>query len=830
MPTPRDEEAATQRGSWAAAAHLARAEDEDTAQLLWPEEQRRGPRDGPTSGAWHGRGGASAARGDGYVRAQDAAIDDEPYAGLNVELPALGMRDGRKEESQPRILHRDYDPEEIDELRDDCGDDHDHDHDDDEEDILTSDLRAKKFSLFRRCGLVVFALALGMVILVLRPGGSGGDDDGLSPVPKLDSDSESDDGAQRFFYDIVSDPISRPMEGTNEVIFGPFKVEENLFAESFTPLVDMDKVHHMIVYKSMTATAESPKQNLFWSIVTGKQNPQAMVVYAWARTGQETPLTFRAVSGSGAYLGPGTDAPYLYFDVHYELSADAVQDRENTKAGIRMVVKRLSPNVVSQWQDCQESVNLCPTEQGLGVSLVHNSSFELPPRRNDVDVAAMCAVTQDGILYAYRNHGHDEGRQWVTELFRDGTYVGKIVDRSVSDPQIFYEFPEGGIPVREGDVLKLHCHFQTSSATWVTTPGPSLKRHQEMCNQYLMYYPHYPSGNEKPGICAQRGSLKSFSPATYVEAPFDVDAQNELPMASSLGEVTAMAVSPDGRTVYMLARRSNSFFSDDVIPEDTIFVMQRTSGHVLRSFGNNLFVTPHGLFCDDMGKLWVTDTHLHLVFELDAKTGEVLQTIGTRGQSDVNESSFNAPTDVAVDSERGEVFVADGYGHSRVAVFNYSSGMFLRSWGETTGSEQGEFRVVHSVAFDASRDWVYVADRDNCRVQIFTRLGKLVKIWPSAGYCRKVEHPDMENAFAGHLSAVAYSQRLDLVFALEAHAVVLRRPLTDEIVATIDAGSQGRQMQWPHDIDVGLNAVKPSIYVAELTGNRTTRFSVGDGL
>ena len=87
---------------------------------------------------------------------------------------------------------------------------------------------------------------------------------------------------------------------------------------------------------------------------------------------------------------------------------------------------------------------------------------------------------------------------------------------------------------------------------------------------------------------------------------------------------------------------------------------------------------------------------------------------------------FNRPTDIAINPETGDLFVADGYGNSRVHKFS-SSGQYLTSWG-APGTDPGQFSLPHNISM-LGTDRVVVCDRENFRLQVFTTDGEFVDQW-----------------------------------------------------------------------------------------------------
>jgi peptidylglycine monooxygenase len=184
----------------------------------------------------------------------------------------------------------------------------------------------------------------------------------------------------------------------------------------------------------------------------------------------------------------------------------------------------------------------------------------------------------------------------------------------------------------------------------------------------------------------------------------------KLPAGVKLGTVSAVTIDSAGR-VCVFARGAHplAFFDEE--------------GNFLASWGHDLIADAHGLSIDAWGQLYLVDRDGHQVLKCDGD-GHVLMRLGVVGQAS-RQAPFNHPTDVAV-GPSGNIYVSDGYGNSCIHKFD-ESGRHLLSWGEP-GLGPGCFRVPHAV-WVSPEDEVYVCDRDNHRVQIFTADGEYLREW-----------------------------------------------------------------------------------------------------
>jgi sugar lactone lactonase YvrE len=233
----------------------------------------------------------------------------------------------------------------------------------------------------------------------------------------------------------------------------------------------------------------------------------------------------------------------------------------------------------------------------------------------------------------------------------------------------------------------------------------------------------------------------------------------KLPGGREMGPPASVHVDIDGESIWAFIRcdetnpvpvaRGGRFGIDCMLPDgklkphDTIYKFD-AKGNVVKSFGAQMFIWPHGLHIDREGNIWATDAAAEAAVATAAKAGvkaghvvrkfspdgKLLMTLGEPGVAGNDESHFNAPAAVAT-AANGDIFVADGHGpNNRIVKFS-KDGKFIKAWGKT-GYAPGEFRTAHCIAMD-KRDRLFVCDRSNARIQIFDQDGKFLARWYQFG-------------------------------------------------------------------------------------------------
>lgn len=249
---------------------------------------------------------------------------------------------------------------------------------------------------------------------------------------------------------------------------------------------------------------------------------------------------------------------------------------------------------------------------------------------------------------------------------------------------------------------------------------------------------------------------------------------------------------------------------DSPIQRKTILVIDKNSGKLINSWGENCFVMPHGLEVDKENNIWVTDVALHQVFKF-SNDGKLLMKTGEAGVAGNDRLHLNRPTDVAVAND-GSFYVSDGYENSRVIKYS-AGGDYLFEWGKK-GKGKSEFNIPHGIALDGSEN-VYVADRENNRIQVFDPAGKFI---------RQISHESF-----GAICAVAFAGRK--LYAVDDLSLFKLKHLGSDIFVFDTtgkvqtrfgrSGSYSGKKAWLHDLAIDNDE---NIYAADILTNQVRKF------
>ncbi len=248
------------------------------------------------------------------------------------------------------------------------------------------------------------------------------------------------------------------------------------------------------------------------------------------------------------------------------------------------------------------------------------------------------------------------------------------------------------------------------------------------------------------------------------------------------------------------------------ITDNTVVILDKENGKILQSWGANLFIMPHGLRVDKENNIWVTDVGLNQVFKF-THDGKLLMKSGEAKVARNDKEHFNQPTDVAVEKD-GSFYVSDGYGNSRIIKFS-PSGKYLFEWGKK-GNKNGEFNIPHGIAIDANSN-VYVADRENSRIQVFDSTGKFLKKWDDESF--------------GNVCAVSFNNSKSKLFAADDVSFFKIKHLGSDVFifdtsGTVEtrfgrSGFYNGRVGWFHDIAIDSDE---NIYVGDILDNKILKF------
>uniref|UniRef100_A0A8C9XVE5 Peptidylglycine alpha-amidating monooxygenase n=1 Tax=Sander lucioperca TaxID=283035 RepID=A0A8C9XVE5_SANLU len=527
----------------------------------------------------------------------------------------------------------------------------------------------------------------------------------------------------------------------------PVPTSRDAYIVDFIPHASMDTVHHMLLFGCQTPVSTSS----YWDCgsVQGTCADEASIMYAWARNAPPTKLP----KDVGFKVGRNSGMSHFVLQIHYgDISAFRDHHRDCSGLTLRMTSK--------------------PQPFIAGIYLLMSVDTVILPGKKVTNADIACDYTSYPIYpFAFRTHTHHLGKVVSGYRIRDGKW-SLIGRQSPQLPQAFYPANKE-VNVKYGDTIAARCLFTGEGRTSKTYIGGTSD--DEMCNFYIMYY--MDSKHAIPYMnCMESGSKELFqhipaeanvpiavspgphhpqkaamrSPAHQTATPlhpdyasisyYHLEQVSAWPQSSlQLGQVSGLTLDSDSNLV-IFHRGDHHWGADSFnsqaryqqrsigpIQQSTILVVDPAKGNILKASGRDMFYLPHGITTDKNNNYWVTDVALHQVLKVSSDGRDrMLLALGEAFIPGSDNNHFCQPTDVAVDTETGNIFVSDGYCNARILKFS-ADGKYLSEWG-SSDRRRIPFRIPHSLVFLPDRQEVCVADRENGRIQCFiAKTGEFVK-------------------------------------------------------------------------------------------------------
>uniref|UniRef100_A0A8C2WW94 Peptidylglycine alpha-amidating monooxygenase n=1 Tax=Cyclopterus lumpus TaxID=8103 RepID=A0A8C2WW94_CYCLU len=576
----------------------------------------------------------------------------------------------------------------------------------------------------------------------------------------------------------------------------PLPTSRDAYIVDFIPRASMDTVHHMLLFGCQTPVSTSSY------CVQGTCEDEASIMYAWARNAPPT----RLPRDVGFKVGRNSGMSHLVLQIHYgDVSAFKVTNADMA---------------------CEYT------------------SYPIYP-------------------FAFRTHTHRLGKVVSGYRIRDGKW-NLIGRQSPQLPQAFYPANEE-VNVKYGDTIAARCVFTGEGRTSKTYIGGTSD--DEMCNFYIMYY--MDSKHADPYMsCMESGSRDLFQhiPAEanvpiavspvhmnsmmhmghstdhqdnqllldknkaeqVLDQDYHLEQVSAWPQSSlQLGQVSGLALDSDANLV--IFHRGDHHWgegsfnsqaryeqrSQGPIQQSTILVVDLSKGNILKASGRDMFYMPHGITTDKENNYWVTDVALHQVLKVSSDGRDrLLLALGEPFTPGSDNQHFCQPTDVAVDTETGAIFVSDGYCNNRILKFS-AEGKYLSHWGAGSSDRKRRipFQIPHSLVFLPDRQEVCVADRDNGRIQCFiAQTGEFIK------EIKKEE-------FGGQVFAIAYN---GFIFAVNGESPYRSTPLRGFVIdySTMDIvdtfNPEKKEFKMPHDI---VESSDGSVFVGDAGSKSVFKFT-----
>ena len=320
----------------------------------------------------------------------------------------------------------------------------------------------------------------------------------------------------------------------------------------------------------------------------------------------------------------------------------------------------------------------------------------------------------------------------------------------------------------------------------------------------------------------------SQAPATAAVPRFEVDPSfPSLPAGKVLGDVSSVAV--DAQDHVWMIHRPRAVAAEQRANAAPAVLEFDASGKFIAGWGGPAagYEWPereHGIYVDSTGSVWISGNNgfgtppppgnsddMLLKF---TTAGKFLLQVGHSGKStgDADHDNVKQPADMHFFKPANEIFVADGYGNHRVVVFDAANGKYKRSWGANGGTP---FNIVHSIRV-SNDGLVYVADRGNKRVQVFTTAGAFKQQLPIGA-----DTSAMQTA-AGLAFSPDREQRFLYVADLGNNQIVIVDRKTMSVAGSFGkGGTNPGEFGTVHEI---ASDSKGNLYSAELRTKRIQKF------
>ncbi|XP_078127943.1 peptidyl-glycine alpha-amidating monooxygenase B isoform X2 [Sander vitreus] len=502
-----------------------------------------------------------------------------------------------------------------------------------------------------------------------------------------------------------------------------------------------------------------------------------------------------------------------------------------------------------------------------GIYLLMSVDTVILPGKKVTNADIACDYTSYPIYpFAFRTHTHHLGKVVSGYRIRDGKW-SLIGRQSPQLPQAFYPANKE-VNVKYGDTIAARCLFTGVGRTSKTYIGGTAD--DEMCNFYIMYYmdskhaipymncmesgskelfQHIPAEANVP-IAVSPGHMNSMMHMVHstdhqenrllldtnraeqvLDQDYHLEQVSAWPQSSlQLGQVSGLTLDSDSNLV-IFHRGDHHWGADSFnsqaryqqrsigpIQQSTILVVDPAKGNILKASGRDMFYLPHGITTDKKNNYWVTDVALHQVLKVSSDGRDrMLLALGEAFIPGSDNNHFCQPTDVAVDTETGNIFVSDGYCNARILKFS-ADGKYLSEWGAGSSDRRHiPFRIPHSLVFLPDRQEVCVADRENGRIQCFiAKTGEFVK------EIKKEE-------FGGEVFALTYSPAGDgLIFAVNGESPYRSAPLRGFVIdySTMDIldtfNPEKKEFKMPHDI---VETSDGSVFVGDADSKSVFKFT-----